>query len=112
VPDENQSSDAPTVVGTFCNKWAAGLVSLNRRRHRSGPRGKSLQEAPQRYCIKFRPNRPRERLSIPANGLGEFYATMDVQDPSLFTLLEERQFFYNWHRPHNALGGKSRGTLL
>jgi hypothetical protein len=32
---------------------------------------------------------------------------VDLEDPSLPTLLEEWQFFYNWHRPHNAWGGKT-----
>jgi len=28
-----------------------------------------------------------------------------MDDPLLPELLEEWQFFYNWHRPHSALGG-------
>jgi hypothetical protein len=37
----------------------------------------------------------------------EFYSAVNVEDPSLPNLLEEWQFFYNWHRPHSALGGKT-----
>lgn len=37
----------------------------------------------------------------------EFYSTVDLKDPLLPNLLEEWQFFYNWHRPHSALGGKT-----
>jgi transposase InsO family protein len=75
--------------------------------------GMAFQEALQQYCIKFRPNRPR---SPHLNGKVErsqqtdwveFYSTMDVEDPSLPDLLEEWQFFYNWHRPHSALGAKT-----
>ena len=37
----------------------------------------------------------------------EFYSTVDIDDPLLRELLAEWQFFYNWHRPHSALGGKT-----
>jgi hypothetical protein len=36
----------------------------------------------------------------------EFYYTEDMEDQSLPNLLEEWQFFYNWHRPHSTLNGK------
>jgi transposase InsO family protein len=59
----------------------------------------AFQEALQRYCIKFRSNRPRaphlngkvERSH--QTDWVEFYATVDLKDPSLPTLLEEWQFF-------------------
>lgn len=75
--------------------------------------GMRFQEALQRYCIKFRPNRPR---APHLNGKVErsqqtdwvkFYSTVDIDEPLLPELLEEWQFFYNWHRPHSALGGKT-----
>ena len=75
--------------------------------------GMAFQEALQRYCIKFRPNRPHaphlngkvERSQ--QTDWVEFYATVDLEGASLPTLLEEWQFFYNWHRPHSGLGGKT-----
>lgn len=75
--------------------------------------GMAFQEALQQYCIKFRPNRPRaphlngkvERSQ--QTDWVEFYSTVNVENPSRSTLLEEWQFFYNWHRPHSALGGKT-----
>ena len=75
--------------------------------------GMVFQEALQRYCIKFRPNRPRaphlngkvERSQ--QTDWVEFYSTVGIEDPLLPDLLEEWQFFYNWHRPHSALGGKT-----
>ncbi len=75
--------------------------------------GMGFQETLQRYCIKFRPNRPRaphrngkvERAQ--QTDWMEFYSTVDLEDPLLPELLEEWQFFYNWHRPHSALGGKT-----
>ena len=75
--------------------------------------GMAFQEALQQYCIKFRPHRPR---APHLNGKVErsqqtdwvaCYSTMDLEDPSLPDLLEEWQFFYTWHRPHSALGGKT-----
>lgn len=75
--------------------------------------GMPFQDALQQHCIKFRPNRPRvphlngkvERSQ--QTDWVEFYSTVGLEDPSLPTLLEEWQFFYNWHRPHSALGGKT-----
>jgi transposase InsO family protein len=75
--------------------------------------GMAFQEALQHYCIKFRPNRPRaphlngkvERSQ--QTDWVEFYSTVDLEDQSLPNFLEEWQFFYNWHRPHSALGGKT-----
>ena len=60
-----------------------------------------FQETLQRYCIKFRPNRPRaphlngkvERSQ--QTDWMEFYSTVDLEDPLLPELLEEWQFFYN-----------------
>ena len=75
--------------------------------------GMAFQEALQHHCIKFRPNRPRaphlngkvERSQ--QTDWVEFYSTVDMEDQSLPHLLEEWQFFYNWHRPHSALNGKT-----
>ena len=73
--------------------------------------GTAFQDALRRYCIKFRPTRPR---SPHLNGKVErsqqtdwveFYSTMDLKDPALANRLEEWQFFYNWHRPHSSLAG-------
>ncbi|MFV0644580.1 MAG: IS481 family transposase [Sphingomonadaceae bacterium] len=72
-----------------------------------------VQEWLQDYCIKFRPIKPR---SPHLNGkvershktdLQEFYATQDINDPELERRLDEWQMFYNWHRPHSSLGGKT-----
>jgi transposase InsO family protein len=66
------------------------------------------------YGIKFRPNKPR---SPHLNGkversqqtdLREFYATVDLSNfEQLKTLLAKWEFYYNWHRPHGSLNGKS-----
>lgn len=72
-----------------------------------------FQEEMRRYCIKFRPIKPR---SPHLNGkvershqtdLQEFYAKANLKDPELNDRLEEWQFFYNWYRPHSSLGGKT-----
>jgi transposase InsO family protein len=72
-----------------------------------------VQKKLMEYCIKFRPIRPR---SPHLNGkversqktyLQEFYSTVSLDDPELEAKLEEWQFRYNWHRPHNALNGKA-----
>lgn len=72
-----------------------------------------VQEWLQEYCIKFRPIKPR---SPHLNGkverghktdLQEFYATANLQDPNLQDRLDEWQHFYNWHRPHSSLSGKT-----
>ncbi|HBE71118.1 MAG TPA: IS481 family transposase [Planctomycetaceae bacterium] len=65
------------------------------------------------YCIKFRPIKPR---SPHLNGkversqrtdLEEFYATQNLKSPKLENRLFEWQHFYNWHRPHGSLKGKT-----
>ena len=65
------------------------------------------------YRIKFRPIRPG---SPHLNGkveraqrtvLNEFYATADMESSELVDELQEWQHFYNWHRPHGSLNGKS-----
>ena len=63
--------------------------------------------------IKFRPNRPRapylngkvERVQRTA--LEEFWPTVDPKDPDLAAQLEQWRSFYNHHRPHSALGGRT-----
>lgn len=65
------------------------------------------------YSIKFRPIKPG---SPHLNGkversqqtdLQEFYSTMDLDNPQLQNELAYWQHYYNWHRPHSSLGGKS-----
>lgn len=66
-----------------------------------------------KLAIRFRPIPPR---SPHLNGKversqqtdwREFYATVDVRDPTLSVRLEEWQFFANWHRPHSSLNGRT-----
>lgn len=70
-----------------------------------------VQETLYELGIKFRPNKP---ASPHLNGKVErsqktdkieFYATVDVNDPDLQELLGYWQHYYNWERPHSALGG-------
>lgn len=75
--------------------------------------GLEFQSAMKRNCIKFRPIKPRsphlngkvERSQM--TDKIEFYPTIDVADKNLQRLVEEWQFYYNWHRPHSSLGGKT-----
>jgi hypothetical protein len=39
--------------------------------------------------------------------MAEFYFTADLDASNLEGLLAERRHYYNWFRPHSALGGKS-----
>ena len=63
--------------------------------------------------IKFRPIKPGtphlngkvERSQ--QTDLQEFYETVDLSAQDLEERLEEWQFYYNWHRPHGSLRGKS-----
>ena len=65
------------------------------------------------WRIKFRPNPPRaphlngkvERVQRTA--LEEFWPTAGLADPGLPGRLEEWRCFYNQHRPHTALGGRT-----
>jgi len=75
--------------------------------------GIAFQKKLREYHIKFRPIPPG---SPHLNGkversqqtdLLEFYAIEDLSDPKLEDHLYEWQFFYNWHRPHSSLGGKT-----
>lgn len=73
-----------------------------------------VQEKMMSYAIKFRPVKP---ASPHLNGkversqktdLEEFYATSDLSNfVRLRNELECWQFYYNWQRPHGALGGKT-----
>ena len=71
------------------------------------------------FSIKFRPNKP---ASPHLNGkversqrtdLEEFYALADLSDfDALQDELAQWQFFYNWHRPHGALKGRSPNAIV
>lgn len=73
-----------------------------------------VQKKLMEYGIKFRPNKP---ASPHLNGkversqktdLEEFYALADLSDfDKLQNELEQWQFFYNWHRAHGSLAGKT-----
>jgi transposase InsO family protein len=65
------------------------------------------------YCIKFRPIRP---ASPHLNGkvertqrtdLDEFYSSIDFRNNNLEEELSYWEFYYNWHRPHSSLVGKT-----
>ena len=72
-----------------------------------------VQERLQTWRSKFRPIRPRspylngkvERAQRTA--LEEFWATADLKGTSLADELAEWQTFFNWRRPHSALGGRA-----
>jgi len=64
-------------------------------------------------AIKFRPIKP---ASPHLNGkveralktvLDEFYSTADINALNLHQELSLWQHYYNWHRPHGSLGGKT-----
>lgn len=72
-----------------------------------------VQKKLMQWAIKFRPIKPR---SPHLNGkversqrtdLEEFYPTVDLKDEQLQLKVEEWQFYYNWHRPHSSLKGKT-----
>jgi transposase InsO family protein len=71
----------------------------------------SYQEILMKWGIKFRPIKPRsphlngkvERTQ--RSDLEEFYAVEDIDDPNLSEKLQEWQHYWNWKRPHSALGG-------
>ena len=65
------------------------------------------------WGIKFRPIKPG---SPHLNGkversqrtdLDEFYSTVDIGRPDLEQQLQEWQHYYNWHRSHSSLKGKT-----
>ena len=65
------------------------------------------------WAIKFRPIKPR---SPHLNGkversqradLEEFWPTVDPHSLDVRERLAEWQHFWNWERPHSALGGKT-----
>jgi transposase InsO family protein len=75
--------------------------------------GYEIQKKLMKWRIKFRPIKP---ASPHLNGkversqrtdLDEFYSRVDVKDPNLKTLLSEWEFYYNQHRPHSSLNGKT-----
>jgi transposase InsO family protein len=63
--------------------------------------------------VKFRPIRPRSpHLSgkverAQRTTLEEFWSTVDLAVGDLQDRLDEWQHFYNWQRPHSALGGRT-----
>lgn len=72
-----------------------------------------VQKRLMKYGIKFRPIKP---ASPHLNGkversqktdLSEFYAIADLKDPELEDRLSEWQHYYNWHRVHGSLNGKT-----
>jgi hypothetical protein len=72
-----------------------------------------VQDQLRAWHVKFRPIRPR---SPHLNGkveraqrttLEEFWSTVDLAVDDLQERLDEWQHFYNWQRPHGALGGRS-----
>lgn len=78
-----------------------------------------VQKKLMEYSIKFRPIKPG---SPHLNGkversqktdLEEFYATADLSD---FNKLQEElgywEFYYNWHRPHGSLKGKTPSEII
>jgi len=73
----------------------------------------AVQRRLMEWGIKFRPTKPR---SPHLNGkvertqradLEEFWATADPKSVDLRQRLDEWQHFWNWHRPHTALDGRS-----
>jgi len=72
-----------------------------------------VQKRLQDWRIEFRPNRPRaphlngkvERVQRTA--LEEFWPTVSLEAPELPGRLEDWRRFYNQHRPHTSLGGKT-----
>lgn len=73
----------------------------------------SVQQQLMDWAIKFRPIRPR---APHLNGkversqradLEEFWPTVDIKAADLSERLDQWQHFWNWHRPHTALGGRS-----
>jgi transposase InsO family protein len=72
-----------------------------------------VQEQLRDWRIKFRPIRPRsphlngkvERAQRTA--LEEFWPAVDLKASTLADEVAEWQTFYNWQRPHSALGGKA-----
>ena len=72
-----------------------------------------VQKRLQDWRIKLRPNRPRaphlngkvERVQRTA--LEEFWPTASLKAPELPDQIETWRRFYNQHRPHTSLGGKT-----
>ena len=65
------------------------------------------------WSVKFRPIKP---ASPHLNGkvervqktvLDEFYASVEFDSPDLEQQLDEWQHYYNWHRSHGSLDGKT-----
>jgi transposase InsO family protein len=115
------------VVGLYPRRTAANTIHFLERVREEMPfaiqriqtdRGQEffayqVQDQLRDWHIKFRPIRPRsphlngkvERAQRTA--LEEFWPTMDLADTALSDQLDEWQTFYNWQRPHGALGGRT-----
>lgn len=72
-----------------------------------------VQQRLKEYGIKFRPIKP---ASPHLNGkversqrtdLDEFYSSIDIKRHDLAEELGYWEFYYNWHRPHSSLQGKT-----
>lgn len=72
-----------------------------------------VQQRLKEYGIKFRPIKP---ASPHLNGkversqrtdLDEFYSNIDIKREDLVEELGYWEFYYNWHRPHSSLQGKT-----
>ncbi len=65
------------------------------------------------YHIKFRPAKPASpQLNgkverVQKTDLNEFYAITDLKSSDWVDQLQDWQHFYNWHRPHGGLNGKT-----
>jgi transposase InsO family protein len=72
-----------------------------------------VQKKLMEWRIKFRPIKP---ASPHLNGkveksqktdLDEFYSSIDIKNPNLKSLLSKWEFYYNLHRLHSSLSGKT-----
>ena len=61
----------------------------------------------QKLQWKFPANKLSSEAIVDSGDLQEFYATADLTDDNLQDRLDEWQHFYNWHRSHSSLGGKT-----
>ena len=84
-----------------------GLKSRSRRPHRSP--NQRVFEGEERL-IPIKPRSPHLNGKVERSqktDLDEFWSAVDLKADDLHQKLDEWQHFYNWHRPHTALNGKS-----